>query len=163
LITKINGGQGLLHLVTDTIHQKRILGLVAWSIALCSVTKPAWANGEWMAIGENSACYYYQQQQLTSTKPCKLSYANKIGLQTLRIDLPDEAWSGIEKLTQCDFMPDVNFTVDGYCRFFVNGRRALRYHRSSLQTNEFGHVINEQGDITCYQIQETKNSVCTKL
>jgi hypothetical protein len=163
LITKINGGQELLHFVISTINKKRLVSLVAWSVTLCSGIKPYLAQDEWIAIGEKSTCYYYQQEQLTSTKPCKLSYANKIGLQTIRIDFPGETWSSIEKLTQCDFLPDVNFTVDGYCRFFVNGRRALRYHRSSLLTNEFGHVINEQGNITCYQIQETKNSFCTKL
>ncbi len=125
--------------------------------------QPCFANDDWIAIGNKSTCYNYQQDRLTSTTPCKLSYTNKIGLQTLRVSWPDKTWSGIEKLTQCDFLPNKTFTVDGYCRFFVNGRRALRYHRSSIQTNELGNVINEQGDITCYQIQETKNSVCTKL
>ncbi len=148
------------------MNRNQIFGQVA--VALISTVCPVaiqscFANGDWIDIGNKSTCYNYQQDQLTSTTPCKLSYTNKIGLQTLRIDWPDTTWSGIEKLTQCNFLPNKTFTADGYCRFFVNGRRALRYHRSSLQTNELGHVIDEQGDITCYQIQETKNSVCTKL
>ncbi len=127
------------------------------------MAQPSLANGDWLPLGNNSTCYHYQQEQLTSTVPCQLSYTNKIGLQTIRIDWTDQTWSGIEKLTQCDFLPQTNPTVDGYCRFFVNGRRALRYHRSSAQVNNWGNAIDERGDITCYQVQETKHSVCTKI
>jgi hypothetical protein len=148
------------------MNRKQLRGQIAmaWSIAIGQIAiPPGLANSDWLPLGNQSTCYHYQQDQLTSTIPCKLSYTNKIGLQTIRIDWPDQTWSGVEKMTQCDFLPNVNFTVDGYCRFFVNGRRALRYHRSSTQINAGGNAIGEQGDITCYQIQETKNSVCIKL
>lgn len=148
------------------MNRNQLRGQIAMAFGMAifpMASPPCLAHGEWLPLGNQSTCYHYQQEQLTSTTPCKLSYSNKIGLQTIRIDWPDQTWSGVEKMTQCDFLPNVNFTMDGYCRFFVNGRRALRYHRSATQYNDLGNVIDEQGGITCYQIQETKNSVCTKL
>jgi hypothetical protein len=147
------------------MNRNQLFGLVsvALSIAMCpaAVSKSIPASA-WIVFAKKGTCYYYQKDQLASTKPCKLSFNNKIGLQTVRMDWPDKTWSGVEKLTKCDFVAKPTFTKDGYCRFFVNGRRALRYHRSSTQVTSSGHAIDDQGDMTCYQVKETGNSICTK-
>jgi hypothetical protein len=149
------------------MNKSQIFGLVsvALSITMCpAALSKSLPNNTWIAFADNSTCYYYKQDQLASSKSCKLTFNNKVGLQTLRMNWPDKTWSGIEKLTRCDFLTKPSFTADGYCRFFVNGRRALRYHRTSQQTQPLGkgHAIDEQGDITCYQVKETGNSICFK-
>jgi hypothetical protein len=144
-------------------NQLFVLVSVALSLAMCpSTVAKTLSTKAWIVFANQATCYYYQKDQLASTKPCKLSFTNKIGLQTLRMDWSDQTRIGVEKLTKCDFIAKPTFTADGYCRFFVNGRRALRYHRSSTQFTQLGHVIDEQGDMTCYQVKATGNSVCTK-